>query len=148
MYQDAAGQTECKMCHVVNVSHLYEYLAVTETHVTGAFALTGAAAYCVCGTERYDNDANSSTVCVDHRTYGAGNYTSVPGTNSLNPKCNQCEASKFKEAESPTPPFWKVARTVCPGSVRRARKQPTARSVLQGCTRTPLDKPSARCAML
>ena len=106
----------------MNVSHLYEYLAVTESHVTGAFALTGAAACCVCVTERYDSDAISSTVCVDHRTYGGGYYTSVPGTNSLNPKCNQCEASKFKEAESPTPPFWKVARTVCPGSVRRARE--------------------------
>ena len=112
MYQDAAGQTECKMCHVVNVSHLYEYLAVTETHVTGAFALTGAAACRACGTGRYDSDANSSTVYVDHRTYGAGNYTSVPGNNSLNPKCDQCEASKFKEAESTTPPFWKCARIV------------------------------------
>jgi hypothetical protein len=105
MYQDAAGQTEGKVCNVMNVSHLYEYLAVTENHVTGDFALTGATACCVCGTERYDSDASSSTVCADHRHCGAGNYTSVPGNNTLNPKCEQCEASKFKEAESPTPPY-------------------------------------------
>jgi hypothetical protein len=165
MFQVTAGQTECKVCNVVNVSYLYEYLAVTENHVTDDFALAGAAACCVCRTGPYDSDASSPTVCADHRTYGAGNYTSVPGTNSLNPKCNQCEASKFKEAKTPTPPFWKVARTVWRGSVRRAREQPTARSARQGCTRTPLeaptarsvrqgctrtllDKPSARCAML
>ena len=46
------------------------------------------------------SDANASTVCVDHRTYGARNYTSVPSTNSLNPKCEWCEASKIKEDES------------------------------------------------
>ncbi len=51
-YQEAAGKTKCKVCDVVNVSHLYEYLAVTEIHVTGDFALAGAAACCVCGTGR------------------------------------------------------------------------------------------------
>ena len=66
MYQDAAEQTGCEVCDVVNVSHLYEYLAVTENHVTNAFALAGAAACCACGTGMYDSDANSSTVCVDH----------------------------------------------------------------------------------
>ena len=106
MYQGAAEQIECKVCDVVNVSHLYECLAVSENHVTDDFALAGAAACCVCGTGRYNGDASTSTVCVDHRIYGAGNYTSVPGNNSLNPKCDQCEASKFKEAELPTPPFW------------------------------------------
>ena len=85
MYQDAAEQTECKVCDVVNVSHLYEYLAVTENHVTDDFALSGPAACCVCRTGTYDSDANSSTVYVDHRTYGAGNYTSVHGNYSLNP---------------------------------------------------------------
>ena len=75
------------MRDVVNVSHLYEYLAMTETHVTDDFALAEAAACCACGTGMYDSDANSSTVYVDHRTHGAGNYTSVPGTNTLNPKC-------------------------------------------------------------
>ena len=49
MYQDAAEQIECKVCDVVNVSHLYEYLAVTENHVSDDFALAGAAACCVCG---------------------------------------------------------------------------------------------------
>ena len=40
MYQDAAGRTKCKMYDdVVTVSHLDEYLAVTETHVTNTFAL-------------------------------------------------------------------------------------------------------------
>ena len=39
-------------CAIVNVSHLYEYLAVTEIHVTDDFALAGATAYCVCGTGR------------------------------------------------------------------------------------------------
>ena len=73
MYQDAAEQTKCKVCDVVNVSHLYEYLAVTENHVTDDFALAGAAACCVCGTGTYDIDANSPTVYVDQRTYGAGN---------------------------------------------------------------------------
>ena len=105
MYQDAAEQTECKVCDVVNVSHLYEYMAVTEDHVTGDFALTGAAVCFVCGTGTYDSDANSSTVCADHKQCGAGNYTSVPGNNTLKLKCEQCEASKFKEAKSPTPPF-------------------------------------------
>ena len=65
----------------MNLSHIYEYLVVTENHLTSDFALTGAAACCVCETRTYDSDANSSTVCVDHRTYGAGNYTSVPGNN-------------------------------------------------------------------
>ena len=96
----------------MNVSHLYEYLAVTENHVTDDFALAGVAACCACGTGRYNSDASRSTVFVDHRTYVAGNYTSVPGNNSVDPKCDQCEASKFKEAESPTPPFWKCARIV------------------------------------
>ena len=105
MYQDAAEQTECKVCDVVNVSHLYEYLAVTENHVTDDFALAGATACCVCGTGRSNSGASTSMVCLDHRTYVAGNYTSVHGNISLNPKCDQCEASKFKEAESPTPPF-------------------------------------------
>ena len=50
----------------MNVSHLYEYLAVSEIHVTGVFALTGAATCCVCETGTNDSDANSSTVCVDH----------------------------------------------------------------------------------
>jgi hypothetical protein len=127
MYQDAAEQTKCKVCDVVNVSHLYEYLAVTENHVTDDFALAGARACCVCGTRRDNSDANSSTVYVDHRIYVADNYTSVPGDNSLNPKCDQREASKFKEAESPTPPFWKCARIVWRSSVRMARGQPTAR---------------------
>ena len=54
------------MCDVVDVSHLYEYLAVSEIHVTGDFALTGAAACCFSGTGTNDSDANSSTVCVDH----------------------------------------------------------------------------------
>ena len=67
MYQDAAGQTERKVCNVVIVSHLYVYLAVTEGHVTGDFALTGAAACCFCGTGTNDSHANSSTVCADHR---------------------------------------------------------------------------------
>ena len=44
MYQDTAEQTECKVCDVVNVSHLYEYLAVTENHVTGDVTLAGATA--------------------------------------------------------------------------------------------------------
>jgi hypothetical protein len=44
MYPGAAGKTECKVCDVVNVSHLYEYLAVTETHVTGDVTLAGATA--------------------------------------------------------------------------------------------------------
>ena len=105
MYQDAAEQTGCKVRDVVNVSHLYKYLAVTENHVTDEFALAGAAACCVCGTGRHNSEANSPTVCVDHRTYGAGNYTSVPGNNSLKPKCDQCETSKVKEAELSTPPF-------------------------------------------
>ena len=70
---------------VVNVSHLYEYLAVPETNVTSAFALTGATACCVCGAGRYDSDANSSTVCVHHRKCGAGHGTSAPGNNTLNP---------------------------------------------------------------
>ena len=52
MYQDTDGKPECKMCDVVNVSHLYEYLAVTENHVTDDFALAGATACCVCGTGR------------------------------------------------------------------------------------------------
>ena len=67
IYQAAAEQTKCKVCDVVNVSHLYEYLAVTETHVTNDFALAGATAYCVCGTGRSNSDASSSTVCEDHR---------------------------------------------------------------------------------
>ena len=121
MYQDAAGKTECKVCDVVNVSHLSEYLVVTENHVTDDSALEKVATCCVCGTGTYDNDANSSTVYVDHRTCGAGNYTSAPGNNSVNPKCDHCEASTFKEAESPTPPFWKGARIVGRSSVRRAR---------------------------
>jgi hypothetical protein len=113
MYQDiTAGQTECKVCNVVNVSQLYEYLDVTESHATGDFALTGATAGCVYETRTYDSDANAPTVRVDHRQCGAGNYTIVTGNNTLNPKCDQCEASKFKEAESPTPPFWECARTV------------------------------------
>jgi hypothetical protein len=93
------------VCDVVNVSHLYEYLVVTENNVTDDFALTGAAVCCVCGTGRYNSDASSSMVCMDHRTYGAGNYTSVSSNETLNPKCDQCEVSKFKEAESPIPPF-------------------------------------------
>ena len=97
VYQDAAEQTECKVCDVVKVSHLYESLAVSENHVTDDFALAGAAACCVCGAGRYNGDASTPTVCVDHRIYGAGNYTSAPGNNSLNPKCDQCEASKFKK---------------------------------------------------
>ena len=105
MYQDAAGKTECKVSDDVNVSHLYEYLAVTENHVTDDFALAGVTACCVCGAGRYNSDASSSTVCVDHITYGAGNYTSIRGNNTLNPKCDQCEASKFKEGESSIPPF-------------------------------------------
>ena len=44
MYPGAAGKTECKVCDVVNVSHLYEYLAVTENHVTGDVTLAGATA--------------------------------------------------------------------------------------------------------
>ena len=67
------------------MSPLYEYLAVTENSATGDFALTGAAACCACETRTSDTDANSSTVCVDHRTCGAGNYTSIPGNNTLNP---------------------------------------------------------------
>ena len=84
-YQDAVGSTNCTLslrqkctrtplgnpsarCGiVVNVSHLYEYLAVTEDHVTGDFALTGAAACCFGGTRTNDSHANSSTVCADHR---------------------------------------------------------------------------------
>ena len=85
MYQDAGGKTDCKVSDDVNVSHLYEYLAVTENHVTDDFALAGVTACCVCRTGKYDSDANSSTVYVDHRTYGAGNYTSVHGNYSLNP---------------------------------------------------------------
>jgi hypothetical protein len=112
MYQDAAGKTECKVSDDVNVSHLYEYLAVTENHVTDDFALVGVTACLVCGTRGYNSDASTSTVCVDHITYGAGNYTSIRGNNTLNLKCDQCEASKFKEAESPTPLFWKCARIV------------------------------------
>ena len=96
----------------MNVSQLYEYLVVTEKHVTDDFALAEVAACCACGTGTYNSDASTSTVFVDHRTYVAGNYTSVPGNNSVDPKCDQCEASKFKEAESPTPPFWKSARIV------------------------------------
>ena len=96
----------------MNVSHLSEYLAVTENHVTDDFTLVEVAACCVCRTGTYESDANSATVCVDQKKYGAGNYTSAPGNNSVNPKCNQCEASKFKEAESPTLPFWKCARIV------------------------------------
>ena len=99
MYQEAAGKTKCKVCDVVNVSHLYEYLAVTKIHVTGDFALAGATACCVCGTRRYDSDASSFTVCADHRQCGAGNYTSFPGNNTLNRACEQCEAGKLKEAE-------------------------------------------------
>jgi hypothetical protein len=110
MYQDAAGKPECKVCNVVNVTRLYEYLAMTENQMTDDFALTGASAGFVCGTGTYDSDTNSSPVCVDHRICGTGNYTSVRGKNSLNPKCNQCEAGKFKEAESPC--CWKSARTV------------------------------------
>ena len=105
MYKDAAGKTDCKVCNDLNVTHLYEYLAVTENDVTVDVALTGATACCACGTGRYNSDASSSTVGEDYRTCGAGNDTSVPGNNSLNPKCAQCEASKVKEAESPTPPF-------------------------------------------
>ena len=52
MYPEAAGKTKCKVCDVVNVSHLYEYLAVTANHVTDDFALAGATACCVCGTGR------------------------------------------------------------------------------------------------
>ena len=89
----------------MSVSHLYEYLAVTGNHVADDFALSGPAACCVCGTGTYESDANSSTVCVDHRTCGAGNYTSVPGNNTLNPKCDQCEAGKIKENKSLTSPF-------------------------------------------
>ena len=51
----------------MNVSHLYEYLAVTEDHVTGDFALTGDAAKCVCGTGTNDSHTTSSMVCADHR---------------------------------------------------------------------------------
>jgi hypothetical protein len=83
----------------MNLSHIYEYLVVTESHVTGNFALTGATACCVCGTGTYESDANSSTVCMDDKTCREGNYTSDPGNNTLNPKCHQCEASKFKEDE-------------------------------------------------
>jgi hypothetical protein len=100
MYQDAARQTERKVCDVMDLSHIYEYLVVTESHVTGDSALTEATACCVCGTGRCDSEANSSTVCVDHRQCSAGNYTIVPGNNSLNPKCEWCEASKIKEDES------------------------------------------------
>ena len=49
MYQGAAEQIECKVCDVVNVSHLYECLAVSENQVTDDFALAGTAACCVCG---------------------------------------------------------------------------------------------------
>lgn len=62
MYQDAAGKTECKVSDDVNVSHLYEYLAVTENHVIDDFALAGATACCVCGTRGCNSDANASTV--------------------------------------------------------------------------------------
>jgi hypothetical protein len=62
MYQDAAEQTGCKVRDVVNVSHLYAYLAVTENHVTDDFALAGATAYCVCGTGWSNSDASSSTL--------------------------------------------------------------------------------------
>ena len=65
IYPEAAGKTKCKVCDVVNVSHLYEYLAVTEIHVTDDFALAGATACCVCGTGRINSDASSSTVCED-----------------------------------------------------------------------------------
>ena len=78
MYKGAAGQTERKLFNVVNVSQLYEYLAVTESHATDDFALTGAAACCVCETGRYVSDASSSTVCVDHRSYGAAPYRLPP----------------------------------------------------------------------
>ena len=88
------------MCDVVDMSHLYEYLAVSEIHVTGDFALTGSAACCFCGTGTNDSHTTSSMVCAHHRQRGAGNYTSVPGNNSLNPKCEWCEASKIKEDES------------------------------------------------
>ena len=67
MYQDAADKPSARCGIVVNVSHLYEYLAVTEDHVTGDFALTGAAACCFGGTRTNDSHANSSTVCADHR---------------------------------------------------------------------------------
>ena len=79
----------------MNVSHLYEYLAVTLNHVSGDFALTGAAACRACGTGRYNSDANSSTVCVDHRTCSAGNYTIVPGNNTLNQMCDQCVGGHY-----------------------------------------------------
>ena len=112
MYQDAARQTERKVCDVMNLSHIYEYLVVTLNHVIGNFALTWATACCVCETGTYESDAKSSTVCVDQRTCDAGNYTSAPDNNSLNPKCDQCAAGKFKEDESPTPPLSKSARAV------------------------------------
>ena len=62
MYQDAAEQTGCKVCDVVNMPHLYEYLAVTESHVTDDFALAEAAACCACGTVRDNSVASSSTL--------------------------------------------------------------------------------------
>jgi hypothetical protein len=65
------------VCDVVNVSHLYEYLAAPVTNVTSDFARTGAAACCVCETGTYDSDANSSTVRVDQNKCGAGNCTNA-----------------------------------------------------------------------
>ena len=62
MYQDAVEKTGCKVCDVVNMSHLYEYLAVTENHVTDDFALAGATACCVRETGRSNSDASSSTL--------------------------------------------------------------------------------------
>ena len=67
------------------MSPLYEYPVVTENSATRDFALTKAKAYCVCETGTSDTDANSSTVCMDHRKCGLGNYTIVPGNNTLNP---------------------------------------------------------------
>ena len=110
------------MCNVVIVSHLYVYLALTENNVTGDVALTGVGARCVCGTGPYDSDANSSTVCADHRQCGAGNYTSVPRQQHPEPKvrsvrgqqvqrsriaalleiCTGCVARQCAEGEGPT----------------------------------------------
>ena len=58
VYQGATGKTECKVCDVVNVSHLSEYLVVTENHVTDDFALSGIAACCVCRAGTHESDAN------------------------------------------------------------------------------------------